>query len=85
MDDIKNLFLSDYDAKILTDVIEKNKWTIILCGSSILKFAEFCKNEFEKHYSQFPNEKISDILFIEKHIGNDNWEVDIKFVYTKNL
>jgi hypothetical protein len=80
---IVDIFGTNYkdEAEIVYRTIECHKNIIILCGSSPIGFAEYCKNKINKHYQTKPNEKFTKIIFKQMSLGFDEWEIKPLFKY----
>lgn len=75
--------LDEKDLTTLGQIIEKNRWTILGCGTPLTDFATHAKNQIMEHYKQFPDEKFVNIIFEKMNLGNDNWSVNPVFFYDK--
>jgi len=80
---IKDLFGIDYEneATIVFNIIKKNIYIIIGCGSLPLDFAKYCKKKIDEHYKNFPGKNFTDLTFKQENQGNDNWEIKPMFHY----
>lgn len=84
VNETKKIFgpIYEEEAALVSKIIEKNRWTIIECGSCIEDFVKYCKIEITSHYEKYPEDKFNNIYFKKKNLGYDNWVVDPVFNYS---
>ena len=82
--EIYALFTPEFknEAEIVLQTIEEEKYTIFCCGSTFLEFGKYCKKEIDKHYVEYPEEKLTSIKFERHNMGYDNWEIQRVFKYS---